>query len=83
MPIIYGLLAGITSGFGMGGGTILILCLTAFEGMEQHVAQATNLVFFLPSSIAAIITNRKKYQVDKKLVGTIIFWGIVGAILRL
>ena len=32
----------------MGGGTILIPVLTVFMGVEQHVAQATNLIAFLP-----------------------------------
>lgn len=79
MSILYGLLAGIISGFGMGGGTILILFLTTFLGMEQHVAQATNLIFFLPASIAAIWTNRKEIKIDKRLVVTIVFWGILGS----
>lgn len=32
----------------MGGGTVLIPVLTVFMGVEQHVAQATNLIAFLP-----------------------------------
>ena len=32
----------------MGGGTILIPALTVLLGVEQHVAQATNLIAFLP-----------------------------------
>lgn len=79
MPIIYGVVSGILSGFGMGGGTILILCLTTWEGMEQHAAQATSLVFFLAASLSAILTNRKKIPVDKKLVGSLVAWGIIGA----
>lgn len=81
MPVIYGIVSGILSGFGMGGGTILILCLTTWEKMEQHVAQATSLVFFLAASISAILTNRKKIPVDKKLVTTIVTWGGIGAII--
>ena len=50
----------------MGGGTILILCLSLFLGIEQHVAQATNLVFFIPTSIVAIITNIKHKNIDFK-----------------
>ena len=34
----------------MGGGTILILLLSIFMGLDQHVAQATNLVFFIPTA---------------------------------
>ena len=44
--IIIGLVSGIVSGTGMGGGTILIFLLTNICGLEQHIAQATNLIFF-------------------------------------
>lgn len=61
----------------MGGGTILILILTLFGNIEQHVAQATNLIFFIPTSIAAICINWKNKTIDKK-VGLIV--GGIGAI---
>ena len=48
--ILIGLVAGIVSGTGMGGGTVLILLLTALCGIEQHIAQATNLIFFIPTA---------------------------------
>lgn len=60
--IIIGLVSGIVSGTGMGGGTILIFLLTNICGLEQHIAQATNLIFFIPTSIAAIIVNIKKQK---------------------
>ena len=44
--IIIGIVSGIVSGTGMGGGTILIFLLTFMCGIEQHIAQATNLIFF-------------------------------------
>lgn len=72
-----GLIAGIISGTGMGGGTILILLLTILLGKEQHMAQAANLVFFIPTAIAAIIINGKQKLVDWKL-GSII--GVIGSI---
>ena len=53
--MITGFVSGIVSGTGMGGGTILILVLSVFLGIEQHTAQATNLIFFVPTSITAII----------------------------
>ena len=76
---IFGLIAGIVSGMGMGGGTILILLLTTFQGMEQHVAQATNLIFFIPTSIAAIIIHIKNKNIERKVVFFIILFGIIGA----
>ena len=41
-------------GMGMGGGTVLIPALTIFLGVEQHIAQATNLIAFLPMAIFSL-----------------------------
>ena len=65
--VLVGIVSGFVSGMGMGGGTILILCLSMFMGVEQHIAQATNLVFFIPTSIVAIITNIKQKYIDFKI----------------
>ena len=53
--IIIGLISGIVGGLGMGGGTILILLLTLISNVEQHIAQGINVIFFVPTAIAAII----------------------------
>ena len=53
--ILIGLVSGIVSGTGMGGGTILIFLLSFLIGIEQHIAQATNLIFFIPTSIFGIL----------------------------
>ena len=45
--VLIGVFSGIFSGIGMGGGTILIFLLTTFAGLEQHIAQATNLIYFV------------------------------------
>ena len=50
----------------MGGGTILILLLSIFMGLDQHVAQATNLVFFVPTAIAAIFISLMKKKIYLK-----------------
>lgn len=81
LGVIFGIIAGTVTGLGMGGGTILILLLSLFMGLEQHIAQATNLVFFIPTSAAAIITNLKQKNVDLKLAFTISIYGILGAII--
>ena len=62
----------------MGGGTILILILSVFFNIDQHVAQATNIVFFIPTSIAAIIVNIKQKIIDYKLGFVVIIFGIIG-----
>ena len=81
IEILTGFISGIVSGTGMGGGTILILCLSIFLGINQKIAQATNLIFFIPTSIAAIYVNIKKKKIDFKVAKTIILFGIIGAII--
>lgn len=79
--ILIGLVSGIVSGTGMGGGTILIFLLSFLMGIEQHIAQATNLIFFIPTSIVAIIVNLKNKNIDTKLAIFISIFGILGAII--
>ena len=68
-------------GMGMGGGTILILCLSLFSGLEQHIAQATNLVFFIPTSIVAITINIKEKLINWNVAIPVCISGILGSIL--
>lgn len=77
IKILIGFISGIISGTGMGGGTILILCLTLFLGFNQKIAQATNIIFFIPTSIAAIYINIKEKNIDFKVAKIIIFFGII------
>lgn len=81
IEILIGFISGIVSGTGMGGGTILILCLSIFLGIDQKIAQATNLIFFIPTSIAAIYINIKQKKIDFKVSKVIILWGVIGAII--
>ena len=82
IEIIIGVLAGIISGTGMGGGTILILVLSIFFGINQHTAQATNIVFFIPTAIAAIFVSIKSKLIEWRTGIIIALSGIVGAIIR-
>ena len=79
--IIYGIISGIISGMGMGGGTILILLLTCFQSMDQKIAQATNLIFFIPTSIIATVINIKNKNIDYKIAAYIIISGVIFAII--
>lgn len=65
----------------MGGGTILILCLSLFCNMNQHIAQATNLVFFIPTSCAAIFINWKQKLIKWKVAIPICISGCIGAVI--
>lgn len=79
--ILIGMFSGIFSGIGMGGGTILIFLLTTFGKLEQHSAQATNLIYFIPTAISAIIVNYKNKKIDIKLAEKVSIFGIIGAII--
>lgn len=79
--ILIGIISGIVSGTGMGGGTILIFLLTFLCGIEQHQAQATNLIFFIPTSIVAIIVNIRNKNINFKVATIISIFGILGAII--
>lgn len=65
----------------MGGGTILILLLSIFMGLDQHIAQATNLVYFIPTAIGAIGMGIKNKNVQWKLAIPIILAGTIGAVI--
>ena len=79
LEVLIGFISGIISGTGMGGGTILILLLSIIMGLDQHASQATNLVFFVPTAIAAIFISLRKKNIDVKLGITIVIVGVVGA----
>lgn len=78
--ILIGIVSGIVSGMGMGGGTILILCLSLFLGKDQHIAQGANLIFFVPTSIVAIIMNIKQKLIKWKTGITVSICGIIRCI---
>lgn len=65
----------------MGGGTILVLVLSNFLQIDQHMAQATNLIYFIPTSIAAIWVYWKNKNLDKKVALKMILLGIFTGLL--
>ena len=78
--ILIGIVSGIISGTGMGGGTILVFLLTFVNQIDQHVAQATNLIFFIPTSIVAIIVNIKNKNINMDTAIIVSIFGVLGAI---
>ena len=81
LEFLAGIIAGSISGLGMGGGTVLILVLANFVGLEQHIAQATNLVFYIPTAITAIIVNIKQKLINFRLAIITILSGILGTVI--
>ncbi len=80
ITILAGLFSGIVSGMGIGGGAILIPILTMFLDIGQQAAQCANLVYFIPTAIAALIIHVRNKSVDFKAALPIIGFGVVGAI---
>ena len=64
----------------MGGGTILVLVLSNFLNVDQHVAQATNLIYFIPTSIAAIVVYWKNKNLDKKVALKMLPVGVIAGV---
>ena len=66
LPLLVGAVTGILSGFGVGGGTLLLVYLTAVLGMEQQTAQGINLLYFLPAAALALPAHWKNGYVEKR-----------------
>lgn len=79
--ILIGFFAGIISGMGIGGGTILIPAITIVLDITQHQAQGINLLFFLPTAIVAIIIHNKSNRIEWKTSKKISLYGVIGAII--
>ena len=76
-----GLLTGILSAWGIGGGTLLLLCMTLFFGVEQRTAQAINLLYFLPTAGMSLFAHRKNGYLDTAALRAAIPAGALCALL--
>lgn len=79
VALLAGLITGIISGFGVGGGTILMVYLTALAGVAQRTAQGINLLYFLPTAAAALLFHMKHRYVEWKAVVPAALCGCVTA----
>lgn len=79
ISLLIGLFAGVGGGlFGIGGGIIIVPCLTFALAFTQHKAQGTSLVALLmPVGILGLINYAKAENVDYK-IGAIIALGFLG-----
>lgn len=77
---LIGLATGIISGFGIGGGSLLVLYLTAFAGVAQQEAGGINLLYFIGCAPAALIGHIRQKAVEWKAVLWCVAAGIATAI---
>ena len=75
--VIFGVLAGVFGGMGLGGGTVLIPLLTIFLAVNQKLAQGYNLLTFLIMAVVAIIIHSKNKLIDLKNIIWIVIFGAV------
>lgn len=81
LSVVAGFFSGIISGMGIGGGTILIPALVFFLKVNQHTAQCTNLYYFIPTAVCALVIHIKNKKIEYKTALKITFYGIFGALL--
>ena len=72
-----GISGGLLGGMGMGGGTVLIPLLVIVLGVPQHLAQAVNLISFVPMAIVALIIHVKNRLVKRSGLWLIILSGLL------
>lgn len=77
---LIGLAAGIISGMGMGGGTVLIPALVLAVNPQQHIVQSVNLLYFIPTAAVALVIHIKNKKIDFKTALPIIISGLCGAL---
>ena len=81
VSLLAGTATGILSGFGVGGGTLLLIYMTTFAGMPQNLAQGVNLLYFLPAAATALPAHIKNGYIDGKTVWPAALAGLAGTAL--
>ena len=85
LSAVFGLLSGIISGMGIGGGVVLIPLLVLFSNTNQQQAQGINLLYFIPTAVSALIIHIKnkkiKFSYAVKLILSSLPWAIGASII--
>ncbi len=68
LSVLAGAATGVLSGFGIGGGTLLLLWLTLVSGMDQLQAGGINLLYFVSCALPAIRGHFKNGLIEKRAV---------------
>ena len=81
LPFFIGAATGVLSAWGVGGGTLLLLCMTLLLGVDQTEAQGINLLYFLPTAAASLWYHRKNGYLDARVLKNAVPFGVVCALL--
>ena len=71
--------AGLLGAMGLGGGSVLLLYLTATQ-MSQRAAQGVNLLFILPVGLCGLWFHRKNGLLRTRLLLPILLGGAAGVL---
>ena len=81
LPLAVGFATGILSAWGVGGGTLLLLCMTLLLGVDQRTAQTINLLYFLPTAGMGLLSHGKSGLLEKPVLRSAIPAGLIAAAL--
>jgi hypothetical protein len=81
LNVLIGFFSGIIGGMGVGGGAILIPLIRIIEGIDQKTAQSVNLLYFIPTALAAVIIHSKNKNIEWKKLSPIIIFGMAGGLI--
>ncbi len=70
---------GTLAGMGLGGGSLLILWLTAVMNVDPATARGVNLLFFLPAALISTLSRIRKGDLPIKKVMPAVWAGILCA----
>ena len=66
LPLAVGAVCGALAGCGVGGGSLLLLYLTAVTKMRYGHSKLLNLLFFIVCAALALLSHLKNHMIDKK-----------------
>lgn len=78
---LIGTVLGFLTGLGVGGGSLLMVWLTAVLGMDALCARSVNLLFFLPGAAAAIFFRMRQGVIQWRSVLSPAIAGCISAAL--
>ena len=81
LPFLCGLGASIISAWGVGGGTLLLLVMTLFLGVDHRTAQGINLLFFLPTAASALFCHARNDCLDKPCLKNAVPFAVAAALI--
>lgn len=81
IAVLAGGITGVLSGFGVGGGTLLLIYMTNFAALPQTLAQGINLLYFLPTAAIALPAHHKNGFIQWNTALPAILGGLVATAL--